>query len=490
MGTLPSVSDPEGASAPCAMTRRRVCALITALSLSLPIVTRASERLPPELPVLNLNELPATIRSVIQDVYDRARQHPDDASAVGRLAMMLQAYDQHRSAAACYQAAHRLEPTVLSWAYLLGVERAELAEYPSAIRSLRAALTIDADYLPARIRLADALMTAGDLDGSFAEYSTLTRRAPDLAIAHYGLGRVAMARRDPPAAADHYKRAVAISPQFGAAHYALALAYRDAGLNELAAGHADEFRRWGSRRPRPPDPLLDSVKSLRSTARDLLASGSQLAADGRLEEAIALHLKAIEADPTVGQAHVNLISLYGRMNRSEEAEAHYRAALVLNTSVADAHYNYGVLLASMRRDDDAMKAFRQALEVNPFHAQSHYNLASLLAACGHLQQAVSHYQQAVANDPTHRKARLNLGRALVAIGRPREGAEQFERVLQAEDVDAARVLFALSRAWLAANETVKARQAAEEALRRATTLGETDLAASIERSLTTMAAAR
>jgi len=107
------VSDPEGASAPCAMARRRVCALITALSLSLPIVTRASERLPPELPVLNLNELPATIRSVIQDVYDRARQHPDDASAVGRLAMMLQAYDQHRSAAACYQAAHRLEPTVL-----------------------------------------------------------------------------------------------------------------------------------------------------------------------------------------------------------------------------------------------------------------------------------------------------------------------------------------------------------------------------------------
>ena len=404
--------------------------------------------------------------------------------------MLLQAYDQHRSAESCYRAAHARDPRAMSWAYLLGVEQAKLGDYAAATESLRRAVTSDPDYLPARIQLADTLMIAGDLDASFAEYAALAREVPDLASAHYGLGRVSMMRRDAKAAVAHYQRAVEISPQFGTAHYALALAYRDSGLSARAHDHAEAFRRWGARRPLPPDPVLDSVNSLKNTARDRLERASDLASKGRLQEAIDQHLKAIATDPTVAQAHVNLISLYGRLGRAEEAEFHYRAALALKGSVAEAHYNYGVLQASMRRDREAMDAFRHAVDINPFHAPSHNNLATLLASHGQLGEAITHYQQAVANDPMHRSARFNLALALVRLDRLPEAAEQTERLPRSEDADTPRLWLALARAWWAAHESLKARECAEQALRSAKAAGQSELAAGIERDLARMATPR
>lgn len=474
-----------------ASMRRRAAMLLTALSLSTSVVAASSAAgLQQTLPELRLDELPAAIRTGIQDAVDEARRHPDDPSAVGRVGMLLHAYDQHRSAESCYRAAHALDPRAVSWAYLLGIEQAKLGHYAEAAESLRRAVTSNPDYLPARIQLADMLLTAGDLDASLAEYAALVREVPDLAIAHYGLGRVATMRRDVKAAVAHYQRAVEISPQFGTAHYALALAYRDSGLDALAHDHAEAFRRWGARRPLPPDPVLDSVNSLNNTARHLLVRGSALASEGRVQEAIAQHLKAIAADPTLAQAHVNLISLYGRLGRTEEAEFHYRAALALKGSAAEAHYNYGVLKASARGEGDAIEAFRHALDINPFHAPSHNNLATLLAARGQLEEAVTHYQQAVANDPLHRSARFNLAVALIRLGRLREAGEQTERLPRSEDADTPRLWFALARAWWGAQESVRARECAEQALRRATVTGQTELAAGIERDLARMATPR
>lgn len=438
------------------------------------------------LPKLSLDNLPLAVRPDFERAYRHAGAHPDDASAVGSLGMMLHAYDQHRSAAICYRNARELAPASLAWAYLLGRVQADLADHPAAIESFRAALKIDPTYVPARVWLADVLMAEGDLETSLAEYTSLVRDFPELAIAHYGLGRLAATAGNAKAAVSHYQRAIDVAPQFGAAHYALALAYRDLGRNDLTESHVRAFHRWGARRPRPPDPLLVKVESLRATARDLLEEAATLGRSGKLEESVSVHLKALEADPTAAQAHVNLISLYGRLGRPEQAEKHYRAALALQSSLADAHYNYGVLLASGRRTREAADAFLLALEINPFHAQAHNNLATLLAAQGNLKGAASHYTQAIANDPGHVGARFNLGRTLVALGRPREAVEQFERLLDPDNPDATRYMHALANAWLAAGEIVKAREYATRALRAARAFGQTELAASIEQELRTM----
>ena len=460
------------------------CVVVLCVALD-PLLARSQAVTPDSsaLPRLNFEALPPPVRAGLRDAYDAARARPRDPSALGRLGMILHAYEQYRSAGICYRAARELDPRSLSWTYLSSVVDTELGENEAAAVGFRRALAIEPGYWPARLRLADALMHGGDLDASRGEYEALVRDFPELAVAHYGLGRLLWVRGHAAAAAEHYQRAVDIEPQFGRAHYALALAYRDAGAGERAQAHLDAYRRLGPSRPVPADRLLDQIRSMKGTGRDLLAEGARLGGAGLLAESIAMHLKAIEADRADAQAHVNLISLYGRTGQPDKAETHYRAALALGSSLAEAHYNYGVLLAAAGRDDEAARAFRAALGVDAFHAQAHHNLAALLARQGKLDDAADHYRQALANDPQHRGARFSLGRILVARGRPLEAIEHFRKILLPEDDDTPRYMYALANAYLAAGDAAQAGKYGEQALRLAKARGQSDLAASIAQSL-------
>jgi tetratricopeptide (TPR) repeat protein len=445
-----------------------------------------SDSRPVALPALALDSLPAIVKHRLQTMYDEAQARPRDASAAGRLAMGLHAHGQFQSANAAYQRARHLDPHSFEWAYLDAVVQAKLGDYVGAVGSLRKALALDPAYLPARVALADALLQAEQLESARAECDALLRDYPELAVAHYGCGRVATMRDDTSEALERYRKSVELAPQFGTAHYALALAYRDAGLADRAAAHLDAYRRLGARRPLPPDPLIERVNAFRSTARHLIVEGARLEEAGRIEESIALQLKALEVDPAAAQAHVNLISLYGRRGEQESAQRHYHAALKLQGDRAGAHYNWGVLLAAAQRFDEAADAFRRALQINPFHPQAHNNLGTLLAGQGKLAEGATHYQHVIANDPGHRLARFNLGRVLVALGRPREAAEHFERLLVPEDNDTPRFTHALAVAWLTAGDIATARRYGEQALDAARRLGQTELAAKIEQDLTRM----
>ena len=438
------------------------------------------------LPRLTLEVLPSTVRQRLEPLYKEALTRPHDASAAGRLAMALHAHQQYQSAEAAYQRARQLDPRSFAWPYLHGLVQARLAQWQTAVGSLRRALAIDPEYVPARVALADALIQDGQLDAARAEYSALVRDYPELALAHYGYGRAAAMLGDGAAALERYRTAVELAPQFGAAHYALALVYRDAGFPDRAARHLDTYRRLGARRPMPPDPAMERVRAFRSTARDLIEAGARLEEQGRVDESIARHLEALEADPEAAQAHVNLISLYGRKGQMDAAQRHYEAALKLQGDRAGAHYNWGVLVARAGRHDEAIDAFRRALDVSPFHPQAHNNVATLLAGEGNLDEAAAHYRQAIANDPGYRVARFNLGRVLLALGRPRDAVDQFERLLQPEDKDTPRFTHALATAWLAAGDLSKAREYGEQALQAARRLGETALAARIEQDLERM----
>jgi tetratricopeptide (TPR) repeat protein len=456
-------------------------ALVSAL-----IASQGTDSRQAALPRLTLEVLPAAVRQRLERIDEEARARPQDASAAGRLAMALHAHEQYHSADAAYRRARQLDPKSFAWAYLHGLVQTRLAQLRTAAGSLRQALAVDPENVPARVALADTLIQDAQPRAARTVYSALVRDYPELALAHYGSGRAAAMLGDSAAALDGYRSAVGLAPEFGAAHYALALAYRDAGMPDRAATHLDAYRRLGARRPVPPDPLMEEVNAYRSTARDLIVAGARLEEQGLVAESIARHLEALEADPAAAQAHVNLLSLYGRQGQLESARRHYEAALKLQGDHAGAHYNWGVLLAGAQRLDEAADAFRRALEVNPFHPQAHNNLATLLAGQSRLDDAAAHYRQAIANDPGHRAARFNLGRVLMALQRPREAAEQFERLLELEDNETPRFAYALATAWLAAHDLPQARKYAEQALQAARRLGQTELAARIEQDLERM----
>ena len=159
------------------------------------------------------------------------------------------------------------------------------------------------------------------------------------------------------------------------------------------------------------------MTQLRQDPGALIKRGTRLADAGDLEGAIAAHEAALARDPSLAQAHENLISLYGRTRTWAKGEEHYNAVARLGAMTADASYDYGVLLAMQDKSEPAAQAYRQAIALNPQHARAHNNLGQILERQRQFDAAAAEYRQAVDSQPTLRIARFNLGRMLVAQSR-------------------------------------------------------------------------
>ena len=122
--------------------------------------------------------------------------------------------------------------------------------------------------------------------------------------------------------------------------------------------------------------------------------GVKLAERGDLEGAIAAHEAALVQEPSLAEAHANLIALYGRARNFAKADEHYRAVVALGVNLSTAHYDYGVLLGLQEKWDLAADAYRQAIAVNPLHAQAHHNLGQILERQRQLDAAADAYRRA------------------------------------------------------------------------------------------------
>src|SRR6266571_1355938 len=446
-----------------------------------------SEASQTELPRLPLEQYPSELRGRVADVLSRAEQEPRSASAAGGLGMLLHAYDQLEPAVACYRQARRLEPQAFEWAYLEGVVEGRLGRYEAAAAALRDALRAQPAYLPARLKLAEALLSTGDTAGSAALYQAILEDEPRSPPAHYGLGRVEAARGRVAAAAEQYLEATRLFEDFGAAQYALAMAYRDLGREEEARQRLALYQKYLLGAPPLVDPVLERVRQLKGGAREHLAEGVRLGKAGDAEGAIREHERALAEDPKLAQAHANLISLYGRRERWDEVEQHYRAAVALAPGLADVHYDYGVALSQQGRSREAAEAFKRTLEINPYHARAHNNLGALLLEEGRFEGAAGELRAAIENDPGFRLARFNLGRVLVAQGRLREAIEELRRIVTPEDEETPRYLYALAAAYVRAGDREKGVSYAQEARRKAEALCQAELVASIDKDLRRLA---
>jgi protein O-mannosyl-transferase len=444
----------------------------------------------PELPTVVFENFESEIREQVRKAFTSAQAKPRDAQANGWLGMTLHTYEQYDFAAICYERAHQLAPSEFRWAYYLGIVQAELGKQSEAATAFKAALRQDPHHLPAQLRLADALLAAKQLNESRQLYESLVKRNANLAQAHYGLGRIAAANNSTAAAVTHYRKALELFQDYGTAHYALGLALRDLGQTAEAQTHLVRSQQLKLLRPTLEDPLIMAIAEMNAGASKHLKRGALLESAGQLAESIAEHERALEINPWLVQAHINLISLYGRTAQFEKAEKHYRAAVGINPELPDSHYNYGVLLVGQKRFGEAAQAFQRSLQLNPYYAEAHHNYAVLIEGQGKLDEAAKHFRKAIENKPGYRSAHFHLGRILVNQDKLAEAIEHFQQTLTPEDGDTPRFMYALGATYALAGEKQKGIQYLREALKRAQALGQTQLVTSLERDLRTLEGGR
>jgi tetratricopeptide (TPR) repeat protein len=455
-------------------------ALLIALCL---LALSARAQTLPNLPAIAFENFEPEIREQVRKAYDAAQAKPRDAQANGWLGMTLHTYEQYEFAAICYVRARQFAPDEFRWAYYLGLAQVELGQQREAAESFKAALKLDATHLPAQLRLADALLAAGQSGESQQLYETIAKRYANIAQAHYGLGRLAAAQGKPAEAAGHLRKALALFPEYGAASYALGMALRDLGQTAEAQEQLTRSQQLKLSRPTLEDPLIIALAEMNAGASKHLKRGALLESAGQIAESIVEHERALEINPWLIQAHINLISLYGRGQQYDKAEKHYRAALASNPDLPDIHYNYGVLLVGQDRHPEAAQAFQKCLELNPYYAEAHHNYAVLIEREGKLDEAATHYRKAIENKPGYRAAHFHLGRILVNQNKLKEAIEQFQLSLTPEDGETPLYRYALGATYIRAGDRTNGLLQLRAALSQAQALGQSQLAASLTRDL-------
>src|SRR5262249_5018684 len=125
--------------------------------------------------------------------------------------------------------------------------------------------------------------------------------------------------------------------------------------------------------------------------------------------------------------------------------------------------NYGKLLRELERYPESERELRLAVEQSDDDLEAKISLAATLVAERKQGEASQVLDAVLAKSPQHPDALGVKGQLLLSEGRTREALPYFE---QATSTSAPEPFIDLAHAYLAAGDAAKARQAAEEALRR------------------------
>ena len=210
-------------------------------------------------------------------------------------------------------------------------------------------------------------------------------------------------------AAERYRQASQIEPDFAEAHYNLGVVLQWQGKAIDAAG---AFRRAINLKP----DYFEAHTNL----------GAALETLGRPEDAISAYRQALTVNPSHARAHSNLGSALQKLKRPDEAIAALEKALAVEPQFPEALNNMGNALSDLGRFDDAIDHFRRALSLMPDFAQAHHNLGNTLKKAARLDDAAASLKQAIKINPDYAEAHWNLSHVYFLQGRLAEGWGEHE----------------------------------------------------------------
>ncbi len=141
---------------------------------------------------------------------------------------------------------------------------------------------------------------------------------------------------------------------------------------------------------------------------------------------IAAARKALELDPELAEAHVELGSVYQSVWRWSESEAEYKWALQLRPNDAAAHLGLARWMLSEGRTEEAIEWSKRARELDPL-AVSGTSLAWILFSARRYEEAIRELHAILAVEPGNATALWFLGFSLIGEGKPQDAIPPLER---------------------------------------------------------------
>jgi tetratricopeptide (TPR) repeat protein len=155
--------------------------------------------------------------------------------------------------------------------------------------------------------------------------------------------------------------------------------------------------------PPPMAALMNAAPLVDDSSATQYFSAASALDDGdpaHFDEAAAAYRRALEIDPYLVPALINLANIHYARDEIAEAQALYERAIALEKDIFEAHFNLGNIFHDLGRYPEAQNCYRDALALNPAFAEAHFYLAVALEKNGQSAEARPHwraYQQLAPN---------------------------------------------------------------------------------------------
>ncbi|HET7536031.1 MAG TPA: tetratricopeptide repeat protein, partial [Candidatus Didemnitutus sp.] len=255
---------------------------------------------------------------------------PEHAYAHFQLGMIRFDARDWRGAAAQFEAAVAADPHYVAAHINLGNALLQLGDSAAAMNHYQAALADEPGAVDARTNLAGLLIGEGRTAEASAMLREVVAAAPELAEAHYQLGR-ALESSDPAAAEAEYREAVRLKPSYARGHLA---------LGNLLARRGDSTGAETA--------LRTAIQLDGTSAEARFALGNLLVKQQRFDLAMTAFREAVTLDPSHVQARANLANCQLMSGDVDAAIANYEQAL--QARPGDAALQRNLALARELRD--------------------------------------------------------------------------------------------------------------------------------------------
>ena len=225
--------------------------------------------------------------------------------------------------------------------------------------------------------------------------------------------------------------------------------------------------------------LKKSLRERPDQAGRLVQLGDAVRSQGRLEEALALYTRAVDAEPNHGQAHSRLGFAHGQAGRFDLALHHFRRFVELDPTSPNAQTNLANALLSTGRHAEGIGHLRRALELDPRCEPAHHSLWRALVLVNQRVEAIGALRDARSVVPGDRSLARELAWLLATTqghdGAPGEALALAESVVANERPLGATSLDLLAAAAADAGDFGRAVAEAESALEAAQSQGPAQL---------------
>ena len=256
------------------------------------------------------------------------------------------------------------------------------------------------------------LKANGKLEMAAQSFKSAINLKPDFADAHYNLALTHQELNHLDDAVKSYQETLTIQSDYAKAHNNLGIIYNELGQNN------DAIKSYKEALSLQPD-FVDALNNLGNIQTEL----------GKLDEAIKSYNQALEIEPNHIEVHNNLGNILNDLGQLDEAVKHYEKAIAINPDYAEAHNNLASTLNELGEMDKAVKHCERAIAINPYYAEAHNNLGTALKAFGKLDEAIKSYMNAITINPNFADVFFNLGILYYDLGQPEEALNYYRKAL-------------------------------------------------------------